>query len=195
MRQQVAKERATEDGTAATINRLSAIIDPCERLVTALALLCTGGSGYTQEKRLGSLARVFPDVWDEKPASSFAVDLTYAPPWNGLAIARWYAPRAIEAGVGFDGEESWADGEMRRGFLGKHWVPPEREPVWRFWGAGAQEVPAYVFADGRLKVSQTRVEGDLSDDPFSHGSDTTVNLTVNLRGTTLIQMARRLGLT
>jgi hypothetical protein len=97
--------------------------------------------------------------------------------------------------VGFDGEENWADGEMRRGLLGKHWVPPEEEPVWRFWGAGTQRVPAYVFADGRLKVNQTRVEGDLPDDPFSYGSSTTVNLRVNLRGTTLIRMARRLGLT
>jgi hypothetical protein len=191
MRQQAAAVQGAEDETAATIDRLRAIVDPCERLVTAMALLCSSGSGYTQEKRLGSLARVFPDVWDEKPATSFAVDLTYAPPWNGLAIARWYAPRAVEAGVGFDGEENWADGEMRRGLLGKHWVPPEREPVWRFWGAGAQEIPAYVFPDGRLKVHWTRVDGDFSDNPFAHISPTRLNL----RGTTLTQMAHRLGLT
>lgn len=195
MRQQIATEQAAKDETAAIINRLRAIIDPFERLVTAMALLCTSGSGYTREKRLGSLAKAFPDVWDAKPSSSFAVDLTYAPPWNGLAIARWYAQRAINAGVRFDGEENWADGEMRRGLLGKHWVPPLEEPVWRFWGAGTQEIPAFIFADGRLKVNHTRVKGDSSDDPFSYALPTTVNLAINLRGTTLIQMAHRLGLT
>lgn len=194
MRQQAAAEQEIKDETAATIGRLRAIVDPCERLVTAMALLCSSGSGYTQEKRLGSLARVFPNVWDEKPIDSFAVDLTYTPPWNGLAIARWYAPRALAAGVAFDGEESWADGEMRRGLLGKHWVSPEQEPVWRFSGAGLQGVPAYVFADGRLKVHWTRVEGDFSEDPFSYGSSTTVNLRINLSGRTLIEMALKLGL-
>jgi hypothetical protein len=80
MRQQIATEQAAEDETAGTVNRVRSIIDPCERLLTAMSLLCTSGSGYTREKRLGSLAKVFPDVWDEKPVSSFAVDLTYAPP-------------------------------------------------------------------------------------------------------------------
>lgn len=81
------------------------------------------------------------------------------------------------------------------GSSGKHWVSPSEEPVWRFWGAGTQEIPAFIFADGRFKVNHTRVEGDSPDDPFSNALSTTVNLAINLRGTTLIQMTHRLGLT
>ncbi|MGA2165612.1 MAG: hypothetical protein ABSH36_14260 [Solirubrobacteraceae bacterium] len=143
--------------------KLRLIEDPYERLCVALKELMherprtpfgkdQGRSGLPGDL----LAEICPELWSSPPIIS---DFVNDPPWDGSAIARWFAKRATDAGMLPNDEydpETWS-----RPFLGKRTKDPAM-PCWRFRRSSTQTYgrrvdertreDACILSDGRIAV-------------------------------------------
>ena len=167
-----------------TLARIRSMDEPFARLVTLMRSLFTirdsEGSVWWPLGFDGSLlTQVCPEIWPTPPPFSGGEVVVRC---DAQAVARWFAARALKAGLNPDSQTTWTT--SRRTLTGRAKIsdgPPEA--AWAFPGGGMRRgdhyVPAYIFRDGRLKVHLG--PGD-SDRPHS------------LRACVLIRMAELLEL-
>ncbi len=186
----------TAKHTAATQERersrasLASISDPLERVVTAIGRFGSVYQGpYEGAKRTVSIQReelreVIKAIW---PAWNMN-DINHNPPWDGAEVARWFALRAQNAGVGPDASAQWVT--WPRGLLGKQKRQTgPAEPAWRFpqgstvFYGDEPNVDAFVFMDGRFMPSAA-----------NHPSPDSYHARGNLSAVALADMAQLLGL-